>query len=161
MSSDSHSSPETPSKPARTPLPAGPSDTVRKTKTTQPEMEAWKTAGKAVQVPSSAPPPESAQPEFVAPKSVPVNEPAEANGQAPRENAQPSETEEGEEDKEDEEESGNSELGAFDWDEFEYRYTVVMGEMDQDEDNVVKEFDKFVDVSVSFLTVGLVILLTS
>lgn len=161
MSSDSHSSPETPSKPARIPLPAGPSDAVRKTKTTQPEMEAWKTAGNVVQVPSSAPLPESAQLESVAPKSVPVNKHAEVNGQAPRENVQPNETEEDEEDEKDEEENGDSELGAFDWDEFESRYTVIIRKMDQDEDNVVREFDKFVDVSVSFLTVDLVILLTS
>jgi hypothetical protein len=73
-------------------------------------------------------------------ESAPVNEPGENNRQAHQETEQPKEAQEAD---------LTSELMPFDWEEFELRYVEAMGKLDNEEDKVIKEFDKIVDVNPS------------
>jgi len=110
-------------------------------------MEPQETSRTAVQVPSSIPP-DSIEPESTAPKHSPANIPAHVNGQTQPEN----ETIDDENDKEDEaeeEDIHDTDVKPFDWVEFERRYHDVFDTMDTEMYDMIDDFDRYVEVSVS------------
>jgi hypothetical protein len=121
----------------RTPLPHAPVNGADKVNVPV-EVDAPKTVGELVQVPGTAPPAEaSAGTSDEAQKSDQVDEELANNAEETPSDS----TAVGSE-------SANPDLPAFDWNDLQHRYTKAIDDVNEQEDDILAEFERFSSVSL-------------
>jgi hypothetical protein len=121
----------------RTPLPTAPVNGADKVNV-RVEVDAPKTAGEVVQVPGTAPPAEaSAGTSDETQKSDQVDEElANSAEETPSDSTAVGS------------ESANPDLPAFDWNDLQHRYTKAIDDVNEQEDDILAEFERFSSVSL-------------